>query len=55
MDRQKEAINLTREEIEEMIKELEPGTMLILEMPVIAEDVPGIEMKGGGDIFGRTI
>ena len=34
MDKQKEQqIDLTKEEIKEMIKDLEPGTMLTLEMP----------------------
>ena len=33
MDRQKEQADLTRDKIRELIKDLEPGTMLILEMP----------------------
>ncbi len=39
MDRQKELrINLTREEIREKIKDLEPGTMLTLEMSDMANE-----------------
>lgn len=55
MERQKKQAGLTREEIEEMIKELEPGTMMVLEMPDIPEAVSGIEKEGGGGIYGRTI
>ena len=39
MDRQEKLrINLTREEIREKIKDLEPGTMLTLEMPDMANE-----------------
>ena len=33
MDRQKQQAVLDREEIKKLIKDLEPGTMLTLEMP----------------------
>ena len=33
MDIQKEQVELTSDEIKEMIKDLEPGTMLTLEIP----------------------
>ena len=33
MDQQKKEINLTKEEIQEMIGNLEPGTMITVEMP----------------------
>ncbi len=35
MDQQKKEINLTKEEIREMIRNLEPGTMITIEMPVL--------------------
>ena len=34
MNRQKEQADLTRDKIRELIKDLEPGTLLTLEMPV---------------------
>ena len=42
MDRQREQrINLTREEIKGMIKDLEPGTMLTLEMSLMKTIMTG--------------
>jgi len=38
MDQQKKEINLTKEEIQEMIKDLEPGTMITVEMPIEITD-----------------
>lgn len=58
MDSQTKKTDLTRENIREMIKDLEPGTMLTLEMPDmpdIAEAVYGMEKKGGADIHGRPV
>lgn len=33
MDQQKKEINLTKEEIQEIIKDLEPGTIIMVEVP----------------------
>ena len=38
MDQQKKEIDLTKEEIREMIRDLEPGTMITVEMPVLSVD-----------------
>ena len=38
MDQQKKEINLTKKEIQEMIKDLEPGTMITVEMPIEITD-----------------
>lgn len=35
MDQQKKEIDLTKEEIQEMIRDLESGTMITVEMPVL--------------------
>ena len=49
MDRQKELrINLIREEIREKIKDLEPGTMLTLEMSDIGNENDH-DQKGEGE------
>ena len=37
MGQQKKGINLTKEEIQEMIKNLEPGTMITVEMLELKE------------------
>jgi len=38
MDQQKKEILLTKEEIREMINNLEPGTMITMEMPLLSVD-----------------
>ena len=37
MDQQKKEINLTKKKIQEMIKDLESGTMITVEMPELKE------------------
>ena len=56
MDRQKEKqAFLVREEIKELIKDLEPGTMLTLEMPGVPDGSgPGRKKEGEG-ADGRSV
>ncbi len=53
--KQKEKIYLSPDKVREIIKNLEPGTMVTFDMPGITDDAGPDRTKEGEHIYGRPV